>query len=359
MTRSQRTPAVPGTSIGETDPGQRRGGSAHTALPVAGLARLVAVVATTLIALPAASAQNAEAELLFREGDRLMETGEVAKACEAFAGSNRIEPRAGTLIRLGDCREKNQQLASAWSAFSDALARVKDPRKREIAQARVTALEPRLSYLTISVPDESRVAGLVITRNGKNVDAALWNRGAPVDGGDYVVAGRAPGHEEWSTRVTVKPESDKIAVEVPRFKELGQLAPTPGDGVGGPIAPAGPTDTPPLLTTRRKIALGAAGAGVVVLALSAMSGSSAKSLESQAHDLCPSTTCVDHAEANALLEDARGKARRANLGYGIAAAAGVGAGVLWLTGKPRAGAGVALAPVVEPGLAGAAVMGRF
>jgi len=45
--------------------------------------------------------------------------------CEAFDASNRLEPRAGTLIALGDCREKNQQLASAWSAYKDALTRVR------------------------------------------------------------------------------------------------------------------------------------------------------------------------------------------------------------------------------------------
>jgi cytochrome c-type biogenesis protein CcmH/NrfG len=58
-------------------------------------------------------AQSAEAEALFTEGDTLMKQGKVAEACEAFEASNRIEPRAGTLIRLGECREQNHQLASA------------------------------------------------------------------------------------------------------------------------------------------------------------------------------------------------------------------------------------------------------
>ncbi len=322
-----------------------------------------AFVIATLVGLSSARAQNAEAELLFRDGDRLMAAGDFAKACDAFEGSNRIEARAGTLIRLGDCREKNNQLASAWSAYSDALSRVKDPKKREIAQAKVSALEPRLSYLTISVADESRVAGLTITRNGTTVDALLWNRGAPVDGGEYVIAGRAPGHEEWSTKVTVKPEADKVSVEVPKFKELATLAPPPGGG--GPIlddnddGPTGPRDDQPMLTTRRKIALGVGVAGVVVLVGSALTGSAAKSLEGEAHDVCADRICVDYAEANGLLEDARGKARTANLGYGLAAAAGIGAGILWVTGGPKAGDGIALSPTLAPGAAGAFVSGRF
>lgn len=324
------------------------------------VARAAVGIVAALAASPA-QAQNAEAELLFREGDRLMAQGDLARACEAFEGSNRIEPRAGTLIRLGDCREKNNQLASAWSAYSDALARVKDPAKQQIAQAKVASLEPRLSYLTISVPDEARVAGLAITRNGRAVDAVLWNRGAPVDGGEYVVSGRAPGHEEWSTRVTVKPEGDKVSVEVPRFKELKALTSEGGAGGGAGLEiGAGPRDTRPRLTTRRKVAIGVAGGGVVVLVAAAIVGTQAQGLERQAQDLCADTICAEHARANQLLDDARGKARLANVGYGVAVAAGVGAGVLWFLGGGAARAdGVAVAPAVGPGLAGAVVQGRF
>jgi tetratricopeptide (TPR) repeat protein len=332
-----------------------------TSTAATSLAALAAFALALLGNLAAARAQNAEAELLFRDGDRLMAAGDLAKACDAFEGSNRIEPRAGTLIRLGDCREKNQQLASAWSAYSDALSRVKDPKKREIAQAKVSGLEPRLSFLTISVPDEARVVGLTITRNGQPVDAVLWNRGAPVDGGEYVVAGRAPGHEEWSTKVTVKPEADKVAVEVPRFKELKVLTPPPG--VGGELldddGPSGPIDAPSMLTPRRKIALGVAGVGVVALVGGALVGTQAKGLESEAHDACANVVCVDHAEANEALEDARGKARLANIGYGVAVAAGAGAAFLWLTGAPRSGDGLAISPQVGPGVAGAIVRGSF
>jgi hypothetical protein len=239
---------------------------------------------------------------------------------------------------------------------------VKDPKKKEIAQAKVNALEPRLSYLTINVPDESRVAGLVITRNGQTVDAIIWNRAAPVDGGDYVIAGRAPGHEEWSTKVTVKNEADKVAVEVPKFKELKVLT-TPPPGGGNDIidddGPTGPIDEPSALTPRRKIALGVAGVGVVALVGGAVLGSQAKGLEQEAHDACAMVICVDYAEANQALDDARSKARLANIGYGVAIAAGAGAAVLWLTGGPKHDDGLAIAPQIAPGLAGALVQGRF
>lgn len=324
--------------------------------------RAASIAAISLFVLAGAAgtarAQNAEAELLFRDGDKLMAAGDYAKACDAFEASNRIEARAGTLIRLGDCREKNHQLASAWSAYSDALSRVKDPKKREIAAAKVAQLEPRLSQLTISVPDESRVPGLTITRNGTPVDAALWNRGAPVDGGEYVIAGRAPGHEEWSTKVQVPVEGGKVSVEVPRFKELKALAPDIPDDKAM-FNPEEPIDAPSPITGRRKIALGLAGGGMIALVGGAILGTGAKGLEADADELCPMITCVDHAEANDLMERARSRARLANVAYGVSAVAGAAAVVLWFTGGPKRGDGLAIVPALAPDHAGAVVQGRF
>jgi hypothetical protein len=62
--------------------------------------------------------------------------------------ARRREPcraHAGTYIGLGERRERNHQLASAWSAYRTALARVSDAEKRDYASARITVLEPRLS----------------------------------------------------------------------------------------------------------------------------------------------------------------------------------------------------------------------
>jgi len=134
-------------------------------------ARILITASIAVISIASrAHAQSAEAESLFNDGDRLMAEGKLTEACDAFEASNRIEQRAGTLVRLGECREQNHELASAWSAYKDALTRVKDPRKRDIASAKAAAIEPRLSYLTVSVPEESRVDGLEITRNGRPLD---------------------------------------------------------------------------------------------------------------------------------------------------------------------------------------------
>jgi hypothetical protein len=174
-----------------------------------------------------ASAQSADAQALFNDGNQLMAEGKLAQACEAFEASNRVEPRTGTFLLLGKCREQNQQLASALSAYNDALTRAKNPDYRALAKERATALESRLSSLTVSVSDESRVGELTLTRNGKPFDSLLWNRALPVDGGDYIIAGHAPGHEDWQTTAHVPVEGAKISVEVPKLRELNKLISPP------------------------------------------------------------------------------------------------------------------------------------
>jgi len=326
------------------------------------LHRLSSIAATSvaLVCLAggrAAHAQSAEAEGLFNDGNKLMAEGQLAAACDAFEASNRIEPRAGTLIRLGECREQNHQLASAWSAYKDALTRVKDPKKRSYATARAAALEPKISRLTVSVPADSRIDGLSITRDGKRLDPMLWNRALTLDGGDYVIAARAAGREEWHTTAHVAVEGARVAIDVPRLKEVAAPPPTPPVAVAPVVPPpaaAAPApadasaarsaerdrgDEPPRpsrLTTRRKWAIGFAGAGATLALTGAVFGALAHSRRDEAFQHCPpsSTSCVDADQANSLIAAAHRSATEANIVFGIAGAAAIGAVVLWLTGAP-------------------------
>jgi len=321
------------------------------------------VVGVATFGVGRAHAQNSDAEALFSEGERLEAEGKVAEACDSFEASNRIEPRAGTLIRLGECRELEGRLTSAWSAYKDSLTRVKDPKKREIAEQRIAALQPRLSYLTVSVPDESRVDGLKVTRNGKDLDPALWNRAAPVDGGTYVIAGTAPGVEEWRTTVTVANEGDKVSVDIPRFKVLRELVdqPPPGGGAaGGGETPR--ASGPGMFTPKRKLAAGLAGVGAAAIIGGVMFGLQAKGLEDDAFTLCPDPAvgCDDAAAAQDALDRAGSKALLSNVAFGVGVASLAGATVLWLTGGPKAGeAATTVSARVRPGLLGFDYTVRF
>jgi hypothetical protein len=333
------------------------------------MSRLVcAAAAFAAFATPtvAAAQSSADAESLFREARALVKAGRVAEGCDAFESSQRIEPTVPTLLNLADCRERNQQLASAWGHFVAAAQQTRGDRSQAAAQAtaqrRAAALEPRLSYLVVAVPDDSRVDGLVVSRNGVALDPGMWNRSLPVDGGDYVVEGKAPGHEPWSTRVTVAVEGDRRSVEVPRFKALPALSPV-APPVTAPASGEAATAPPParLLTPRRWIAVGLAGTGAAALVAGAVLGARSSAAEDEAFARCPDGICpgeADATDARALHDRAQDRAFAANLAFGVAAAVAIGAGTLWWLGGEDERRGLAVAQVAGA-VTGIAVEGRF
>jgi hypothetical protein len=315
--------------------------------------RLATVTAAALIAALSATAHaqsTVEAEKLFRDGKQLMKQGNVASACEAFDGSQRIESNIATLLSLADCREKNGQLASAWGWFLKAESLTRDDSGKKslnaTARRRAAAIEPRLSYLTINVPEESHIDGLVVSRNGVVVDRGTYNRAVPVDGGDYKIEGKAPGHEPWSTSVTVGPESDRQAVEVPKFKEAPKLIGTAPAASTEPDAEPLPAAPQPVLTPIRYGALGAAGLAVVALGGGVFLGLSAQDLDDEAVGLCKQGACspAQADAANEKRDQAQSRALSANVAFGVSAAAAIGAGVLWFIGGPSSDSGESAEP---------------
>jgi len=326
--------------------------------------RALISVATLAIAAPAIAQNNeAEAEQLFRDGKRLMQEGKYADACSAFEASNRVAAATTTLLNLADCREKNGQLATAWVTYLEVERKTRADKKQQsvtkVAKERAAKIEPRLSYLTISVPRESLIDGLELTRNGAALDEGVWNRAVPIDGGTYVVGGRAPGHEQWSTTVTVPNENGHVSVDVPKFKEVEKLVAGAGsddeddDGVVDDAERSS-------FTGRRKIALGVGAVSLVAVGAGIALGVQAKSLEDDAFMLCESSPCPDAAEANSLGDRAERRALYANISFGVAAIAAAGAAVLWFTGAAEDHPSMtAVAPVVTPSFAGVDVAVRF
>lgn len=188
--------------------------------------RAIAVVFVMWSSATLAQPVGAQAEVLFRQGRDLMAAGKVAEACSAFEESQKLEPAVTTLLNLAGCREKLGQLATAWGLFLDAARQTRSAsdaatqQLHDVAQARAQRLEPRVSKLTINVPLKSQFDGLEIARGAERVNAGLWNRALPIDGGSYTITARAPGANQWSTQVTVAAENDTKTVEIPDMRNL-------------------------------------------------------------------------------------------------------------------------------------------
>jgi hypothetical protein len=327
---------------------------------------LVAIIASATNA----SAQNAaQAERLFNEAKALSDAGKTREACEAWEASQKLDPSLATITNIANCREKAGDLATAWEAWISVERQTAGLGKYEnlnnTAKTRAGALESRLSYLTINVPDEVRVEGLVVLRDGVQIDPGAWNRALPVDGGKHTISGRAPGHETWSTTVETQPENDKQSVEVPRFKAIRN----PGGGKTVVIDRTAPS----MFTPRRKIAVGVTAGGVVAIAAGAFLGVRARSLSDDAAQRCrpmpDECTTSDAAAAEALSQDAHRTALYADVAFGVGIAAIATGAVLWITSKPPQQAGdspapapsgkLTISPTVAPSYTGFSAVVRF
>ena len=104
-----------------------------------------------------------------------------------------------------------------------------------------------------------------------------------------------------------------------------------------------------ILTPRRKIALATAGVSVLAIGAGVYLGLDAKKLEDDSFELCPMPeSCREADRANDLIDRADSRALQANIAYGVAAAAAVGAVVLWVTGAPETERRVSVLPRVVP-----------
>ena len=266
------------------------------------------------------------AQALFDEGRRLVESGRHEEACPKFRESQAMDPGIGTLYNLAECLEVTGRTASAWAAFHEAadMARNAGQAEREAAaRARAVALEPSLTRLRVDVPQEARVSGLTVRRNGADVGLAQWGVDVPTDPGVHIVVADAPGkvRRQWS--VELKGDG---TTQVLRVEPL-EAAPAPAPKAE-PIVPvrSEPSDTD--LSTWGWI-LG--GAGVVGVGVGTAFALSARSKYDDSLAFCKDSD-PNRCDATgvSLRDDARGRGNVATVALGLGGAALVGGFLLVL-----------------------------
>jgi hypothetical protein len=320
-----------------------------------------------VLAAPEAHAQSAEAELLFREGRKLIKLGKLEAGCDKLEASERLESSVGTLLNLGDCREKLGRVASAWAAFrkAEALAKLRDePRRRNEASRRAQALEHKLPHLAIMMMNPP--PGLVVKRDGEVIDPVVWNRSVPIDPDTYTIVAEAPGHKPWRTEIRINGRLKRNTITIPALDRAPvatapdeKLAPTElPPPVAAPIETVvpPPRDTRGRWTTARKVALGAGIAGVVAAGAGVYFGVRASDYEDRSNDICPDTIC-DDPEGLRLNDRAQDAALTANVLYVVGGIGLATAGALWFIGAPDDE--TVITPTVGPDHAGVSFAGTF
>ena len=314
----------------------------------------------SLAAVPAAAqdpAARAQAVQLFDAADKLMHDGQISAACPKYAASMKLDPQLGALLHLADCYAKNGQVASAWGSFREAeeMARMKNDDRASYAKDQAAQLEPRLSHLTVVVPDSANLQGLEVRVDGSVVSSGAWSLPSPIDRGAHRVEARAPGHQTWSTSVNVTGEAQEARVEIPVLGETTAAAPAaapPREG-GGPVEVRLDDSGGPVRTLGWvAIGVGAASAG-----LGGVFWAQRNSKLDQRNNVCPTRiNCSDaeNGQLSSLTSDARTAQSIETVGFAVGGVLVVG-GILAvvLAPSPRAHAESAwLVPTLSPKLLG-------
>jgi hypothetical protein len=275
------------------------------------------------------------AEALFERGKHLMESGQTAEACAAFAESQRLDPAGGTLLRLALCREAEGKLATAWLAYlevernghlgSDSVAQ----ERTRIARKQLSALERRVPKLRIDVGPPARALGLSVAANGLPRNEGTWGVFLPVDPGEVEIVASAPGRREY--RVTVHlAEGQERAVDIPAL-----TTDAPAVSSAGPASPASKPDLPPSRTSMLRPAGLAVGIlGVAAIGAGTYFGVHAIQTWNDANAVCPNPSCPSPSGV-ALANDAQNAARLADVTLAVGAAGVVAGAVLFFLGAPE------------------------
>jgi hypothetical protein len=285
--------------------------------------RFVVLLFAVQLALPSASARaqgasdKAAAEALFQQGRKLFDAGQYPAACAKFAESQRLDPAPGTLLNLGGCYEKNGQTASAWATFTQAIS-ASHQRGRadweDLARTRASALEPKLSRLTIAVAVPA-IDGLHVKRDGVDVGSAEWGTPIPVDPGSHVVDAEAPHRAPFHQSVSVPATGGNVTLSVP---DLDPQAGDGGDKTGDHSGGSG--------SSQRVVGLAVAGVGVAGIAIGSAFGLVAMNKENDAlHNHCTQDKYCD-SQGVQLGQDAHSAATASTIAFavgGVALAGGL------------------------------------
>jgi hypothetical protein len=270
------------------------------------------------------TSQSTVAQALFEQARKLMDEGNYDSACPKFVESQRLDPATGTLLNLGLCYTKAGKTASAWDAFKQALASAQREDRADragYAHKQIAQLEPRLSTLTVVVPDDEHPDGMQVTVDGVDLGQPAWGAPIPMDPGKHVVRVTATGRRPWVTDVSLG-EADRKVVTVaglePSTPGSAPSSPQPQPATHVQVEPSGGSAT---------VGYVVGGAGVVALGVGGYFGLRAFSSWSDRNDHC-AAGCDETAVTKA--EDTNRFANYANVAVPLGLlGVGVGAYLVW------------------------------
>lgn len=320
----------------------------------------VALVAVATAVTPAI-AQDAQTQAmgraLFNEGVALFNKGDFEAACPKLEASLKHYPGLGTRGKLAECYEKLGRFASAWQVYREVAqlaTRSGDPTREQIASERAKSLEPKLSYVTVIVPPANEAPGMVIKRNGRELERAKIGSAEPVDSGTVTIDVTAPGKKPFTGKVSVA-QGLSVKFDVPALTPEGPPA-TAAAPVARPPAsfeePVAVQHDPP--SWQKPLGIVLVAGGVVGLGAGSFFGLSARSKYDGAFDGggCDRATKTCDAAGQSAVDSARSKATVSTILFAAGGGLVVAGAIVFLTAPSAGRRALHVAPTTFAGGAG-------
>ncbi|TKD02737.1 hypothetical protein [Polyangium fumosum] len=332
--------------------------------PLWGFAWPLAGAAALFGATPAHAQQEAAAEALFDRGLAEMQARHFDVACPAFAESQRLDPRAGTLFTLAECERLWGKIASASAHYAEylrlvdampATLRPKHGARAAIARKEKAAIEPSIPKLSLVLRGKTS-SGVRVTRDGFELGAASLGTALPVDPGEHVLTTQMLGAPPIETRVTVaKGESKTVELDVQAAPAEPTLPPLSSTDLRSPEPPDHAHRVVPTWAWIAGIGGLAAIGGSIAFTVAHMN------VRNAVAERCPDGTCDEPGLADAY-RASWNRDLALSLTFGALGAAGVGlaaVGFVRTYGAPKATEAVTFVPWATKGAGGAVVLGHF
>jgi hypothetical protein len=323
---------------------------------------LAAALLSPIARAQAPDDSRARADALFREGQQLMTSGQLAVACGKLEESQRLDPKLGRLLNVAYCHEQLGRTATAWGEYNQAAAlalQTGQSERETFARNQAGELAHKLSFVRLDLSAAPEVSQVTI--GGKTLSRAECALPFPIDPGSHAAMFSAAGHKTREQTVTIREaETSRVAV-APLEAEVAAASPAPPGGAPPAAAPSEPAPVepaPPASNSNvRTLGWIAAGAGVAALGVGTAFAVDAMSLKSQADPRCPERQCSP--EGTALIDDAKTAATLATVGFAVAVV-GVGVGAWLVLRSPSpGGASAQVTPYVASDRAGVALRGAW
>ena len=230
-----------------------------------------AILVGLACSLPAAAhADEADAERLFREGQKLMEEHRYGEACPKFADAYKNDAALGTLINLAFCHKEQGAIWYAWLEFREAEVKAIElsrADRRDFAHARLAELEKSASLRKVVIDNPRNVGLIDVKVEDRKVPEAERGAVFAAEAGSRKFTFRAKGKRPSTVLVTVTPTTKVQHVPVPEMADLtAEDLPPPPQAKKEPDAPA-PTPRAPVDHTQRTIGWVGVGVGGGALAV--------------------------------------------------------------------------------------------